>query len=122
MIEIVNYNKLGTCPFCDSYPTLREFNREPSYLYCANDECPISDVRISLDDWKESKNRKSNVRVENKIWQKQAQVLIWILSWIPLMISFGGLFLSNESRPFMLLIPFGIVETFLTTMLVWRTK
>lgn len=121
MTEIVNYNKLGTCPFCDHHPTLREFNREPSYLFCVNEECPIFDVRIDLIDWTEIKNRQSNTRVESRIWQKQAQLLLWAISWIPLTISFVGLLLE-DNRPFILLLPFSIVQLYLTTMLVWRTK
>lgn len=45
---------------------------------------------------------------------------VWVLSWIPLVVCFGGLLWSADVRPFLLMFPFSLVETFLTTMLMWR--
>jgi hypothetical protein len=122
MMETVNYNKVATCPFCEHYPTLREFNTEPSYLFCENEDCPIYDIRIELNQWDLYTKSKSESRIENRIWQKNTQILVWVLSWIPFAISLGGILLSKEQKPFIFLLPIVLIETYLTTMLVWRTK
>lgn len=44
-------SELKRCPFCGDLPQLKEFNRELSYVSCQNEECPIFDVRIDIEEW-----------------------------------------------------------------------
>lgn len=57
MIEIVNYTNAIPCVFCGENPTYREFNREPSYVFCANEDCIMFDRRLELKEWNENHKR-----------------------------------------------------------------
>ena len=39
------------CRFCKQPPRIKNFNTEPSYVECNNEDCPIFEVRMDADDW-----------------------------------------------------------------------